>query len=284
MDRFLGVVFTLLTLISLIMVFATFIGSNWLPWLALFLWTIALGVWTYDGWFNKNKKNILPVGYRGQILIFGSRVDLFTGEGRRFLPKPIGIEPKDCRATTTKMKPLVCFTQDDIEVVGDNLAVVTEIFDLGLNLKLNPKDLPDLLDDVIDTNVRKKIGSTPYNVVKNLDSFDTTAETLERYGIRVVKIVVPAILPKDEKFRNAVQLEAAEERERLGQTVEANHNITLVNLFKKPKEEGGCGMTHGEAVKQSNLITGKANPENLTTFGLPPEVITAIGEILGGKK
>jgi hypothetical protein len=275
MDRILGVFCTLLVFTSVIFVFKEFSWS-W-SWVILLIWTVGLGFWDYDGWQQK-----IPVGSVAELLFLEERMSVYLREGRRWIPKIFGKKVVDCRARTTKLDATKVFTKDNIEVIIREPSIVWEVFEVHKYLDLDPEDLPKLLDDVVDQNVRKEIRKTPYDDAVGME-FGIRAETLEHWGIRVVKVLAPNILPADPKILEDLQLKAAEERERTGQLVEAEFDVQLLNLFEKGKDEGGGGLNHSEAVEMTQLTTGKAIPKNLTGITLSPEIARAAAELLGRK-
>jgi hypothetical protein len=275
MSRLLGVACIVLVLLSALVAFSEFSWS-W-SWLLLAAWTIGLGMWNRCGW---KKVGGNELGWRAAVLCFGQRTSGEVGEGWQWVPFPFGIKPVDCRARIAVLDTAKVNTFDNIEVTVGKPTIVWEIFNLNLFLDMNPDELPKLLDDVVDQNVRRQIRRTLYDNVVGMD-FDTQVETLERWGIRVVKIKVSDILATDDKLRNDIQLAEAENRERVGQRVEMAHIANLVSDLMRPVSAGGQGLTQEQAYETALLITGKADPKKISGFTLDSGTAAALASLLG---
>lgn len=232
--------------------------------------------WFWSGW----KK--LPIGWQGLRTWLGRRTGQKIEDGWQWASWPWGIQAEDCRARTTELDEMKVFTKDSIEVSIGKTAIIWEIFDVYAYLSLNPGELKKLLDDAVDQNIRRQIRITDFDDIAGME-FGTSAGTLERWGIRVVKIKVPDILPTDKKLRDAIQLAESENRERTGQRVEMKHLGDMVNDLMKPKSEGGHGLNQDQAYEAALLITGKADPKKITGFTLDPATAAAIAAFSGRK-
>ena len=248
----------------------------------LFVFVLVLLVWGLTGLKN------LPIGWKGQLLCFGQRQPYFVSEGLHWAPPPFDFKTADCRDRIFRLDNARIFTVDGAEVEIREIAIVWKIFELKLFFELDSKELDQLLDDIVDKNVKSKIKD---NKVRDVLSMDlgteqvSTEKDLKRWGIEVIRVIVPeAPEPTDPKVKAAIQLEVAEKFERVGQTVEGEFIPFLVGLFMKPVSEGGAGMNHEEAVAEARLTTKQAAPETLQRIKVDGDAASAIVASILGKK
>ena len=91
--------------------------------------------------------------------------------------------------------------------------------------------------------------------------------------------MITKVIP-DPKIAEDLELETREKLQKKGQRVEAENIASLIVLFSTSKAEGGAGLSPGDAKEMAQLITGKANPKNLTGFTFSPELTEAITTII----
>lgn len=251
-DVFWGVLFIFLTIILGVLGTLAGFTSAWLSAIIL----LVLGVTVIR--FPK-----IQIGYKAQYLFLGKRIQYFVKEGRHVVPWPFfKIKEIDCRAKTTLMDEENVFTEDNVEVKVEKPSVVWKIMEIGLYQDLNPENLSGLLDDVVDENVRQVIRNNSLKDVLgisfNVDD-DDIIHTLDTWGIDILKIIVPDVVPVNQDFIKAQELQTKEVFEREGQIVEMNF---VGNIRKILKEKHG--FSEEESYETSLLIIGKANPKNIT--------------------
>ncbi len=277
-SRILGVIATLACLYFLVKSFSVFTLS-W-NWVFLFTWIVLISYLVIQGW---NRADI-EVGFKGQLLLLGSRLKIIMDEGKNWIPWPFGVKVADMRKVTKELDPVEIFTIDNIKVKIAKLSIVMQIDDLDTYHNVNPQDLNTLFDDIVDSNVREKIRKNSLQDVLGMSlGVDGThiSQDLTAFGIKIFKVVVPQVVPASDKTLQDLELKKGEQLQQEGQFVEAQHLGKLISFFKT--DEGGK-MNHDEAVRMAKLVTGKANAQNMTEYGFPPELLDGLGKILGSKK
>jgi hypothetical protein len=274
LDRILGVVLaTAAVALGIFGVIKGFAGS--IPATLIFLWIEWMCV-----------KN-LPVGSRGQYTFFGERTQYIVGEGRHLVAWPFGILIADCRKKPVKLDPLRgIFTKDNAEVEARDMSIVIQIVDLDLYNSVDPANLKSLYDDIVDKNVKARIAKMGVKVAVKASLGTNNVKTkfdLGSYGLQILQIIVPTIVPMDPDVLKDIQAETDEELQHKSQTVEALHTVSLINLFQKKVEDGGAGLEPEAATTLAKQITGKAAPETMTRFGVSADVIAAALKLLGVK-
>jgi len=234
-------------------------------------------------------KNI-PVGYQAQYTWLGERVPVFIEEGWHFVPWPLQLKIIDCRATTVPIDEENIFTIDNVEVKVVKTSLVWKIVDLNLYQNLNPTNLAGLLDDVIDQNVRHKIRKTPWEKVLGMEfsvSEKDIIHDLDQFGIGILKIVVPNIVPVNKEFKEAQELKSKEILQREGQRVQARHHADLIKFFsgtEKLGEQGpkGPGLSEELAYEAALIHMDKAEKKKLASsnFGLDTATAKALVEVV----
>lgn len=249
-------------------------------------WLATLLLLILEGIVIRFKK--VKVGFRAQYLFLGKRVEYFVKEGLHIFLWPFfTIKEIDCRAITTPMDEENIFTSDNVEVRVENPSIVWKIVDLNSYQNLNPENLPGLLDDVVDQNVRKRIRKSTYAETLGME-FGLTKKTevihdLDIWGIAVLKIIVPDIIPINEDFIKAQELQTKEALEQKGQRIESRHHADLIKFFSGTGQLGGKGPDGPglpiELANEAALIhMDKAEKKKLasSTFGLNADTVDAI--------
>lgn len=275
-DVFWGGLFIILTIVGGI--FGTAIGfpGAWLSAIIL----LVLGVIIIR--FPK-----IQVGSKAQYLFLGKRIQYFVKEGRHVVPWPFfKIKEVDCRAKTTKMDEENIFTKDNVEVKVEKPSIVWKIMEIDRYQDLNPENLSGLLDDVVDENVRQVIRDTSLEDVLGM-KFSVENEdiihSLDTWGIDILKIIVPDVVPVNKDFIEAQELQTKEALERDGQRVEARHHADLIKFFsgnEKLGKEGpiGPGLPVELANEAALIHMNKTEKKKLasSTFGLNADTVNAI--------
>jgi len=278
-DRILGAVCALVVLLSAIATFSEFSWS-W-SWTLLVLWTLGLGVWARRG-LRK-----VEVGWRGQLLFLGQRMDATLKEGWRWVPFPFGLKTADCRETIIKLGQLKVFTLDGVEVKID-VSIVTKIVDLNTYFNVELSGLKQGLDDIWDQVIRTQVVLLPLAQVLAMHAtlgqqartvLDGQAGT--RWGIEIVRVVVAAITP-DQKMIDDLELRTRKERQREGQRIELQHFTDRVMELMAPPPTG-AGLTREQAVEQVQLSIGSAAAKTIDakSFTLDPATAALIAAIIG---
>lgn len=278
-DRKVAILFIFILIIAAIAGIA-YAGGFWKTTLFM-LWIIISAIWGISG------KKMIEVGWKGQLLLFGQRQTVFFGEGLHWAPWPWAIKPVDCRTKTTKLDPIKVFTSDGLEVTIKDMSIVWKVFNLDLYHNMDMEKFTTLLDDVVDRNVREKIRTSTLEKIlgKNIGTENVqTAQDLEDFGINIIKIVVPEIIPTNPEVLRGLELNQTENFEKIGQITEAKHINELITFFMTPTLERPNGLTQSEAIELTQLITGKAAPKNINGFTLNQETLAAVSNIMGGRK
>ncbi|MDD5721476.1 MAG: hypothetical protein PHT16_03480 [Candidatus Pacebacteria bacterium] len=229
----------------------------------------------------------IKVGHRAQYLYLGRRIEYFVKEGLHVVPWPFFTKKEiDCRAKTTTLDEQHIFTKDNVEVKLGKPSIVSQVIDLDLYQNLDTENLPGLMDDVVDENVRYKIRNTPYEKVLEMkfsvEEHDIE-HTLGNWGINIVRIIVPNVIPVNEDFIKAQELKVKEDLERKGQRVQARHHADLIKFFsgtEKLGEKGpeGPGLPVELAYEAALIHMDKAEKKKLasSTFGLDANTVDTI--------
>lgn len=234
----------------------------------------------------------IPIGFRGQFKFFGARINFFVKEGWRVAPWLLlfGVKKEDCRARTTPMDDEIVTTKDNVEFKVEKLKVVWKIVSMDLFQNLEPDDLHDLLDDVVDQNIRLRIrhdvgGWKAVLGMKFSVKKKKVIHSLHEWGIEVLEIIAPKVFPVEESFRKALELEAKEKLETTGQTVEAELHAKLIEFFSgkgRLRKGGPKGPSLPlELANEAALIhMEKADKKTLSssTFGLDAATLKAVLE------
>ena len=279
MDRILGIFCWVMVAVMAIAV-VVFSSASWPAWLLMVLWTIVLAVWTASG------HRTVEVGWKGQLLLLGGRKSYFFPEGRRFAPWPLGILPADCRTKPVELDTIKIFTSDGSEVSIKNLSIVWQIFDLDLYHSMDPEKIKVLLDDVVDRNVRTRVRTNTLKEVLGMNLGTENVQTsndLQEFGIKVVRIVVPEIIPTNPKVIESIELERNERSEQIGQMVEAENFALLMAFLQKSLGEGGAGLTQAQAYEHAQLIVDKSK-KSTTAFTLDSSTAAMAAAVLKGIK
>lgn len=256
------------------------VSWNWSwSWGLVFFLTIGLGIWTWSG-FKK-----IEIGWKGQLLYLAERQNSFLNEGWRWTPFPFGIKKTDCRKKTTEIDAVKIFTSDNVEVLVKKISIVWQIINLNLYHGMDPEKLDLLLDDVVDRNVREKVRTNKLENVLGM-SLGTenvqTAQDLFAFGIQIIRIIVPEIVPANPDMLKDVESKEREKLEKVSQRVEMKHFARLVDSLMKPIKKGGQGLTREQAFEQAQLLTEKAT-KTISGFTLNSDALTALGALLGRK-
>lgn len=278
-NRILGVIAAIIAVVNFYEVFEVFSFS--LPWFLLLVWTIALISWVQDGWDHS-----IEIGWKGQLLFLGARVNVILDEGRVFVPKPFGLKKADCRQTVIGLDPLLkVITADDVQVDIDG-SVFRRIVNLNKYFDVEESGMKEGLDDIWDETIRSRVAQLPLDeVLKQHIDLATGAQDAMKghanddWGIEISRVVVASIKP-DPTVAADLALKEREKLQRVGQGVEKDFTIELANDYMKPRPQG-LGLSPEAALEQANLITGKANPRDLKTWSLNPEALALAKEILG---
>ena len=223
-------------------------------------------------------------GHWAQFKWAGDRLNYYTNEGFFVVLWFLGYQAKskDLRDQTTGLDPITVFTQDSVEVLFKGVRIVWRIVHLGLFNNLNPSDLPGLLDDVADRAIKLRVatGKLREVLVMRLDVEQVeTTEDLKRWGIEVVRLIVPAV-PEivDSNVKAALQLQATERFQREGQTVELDFFADEVaDLVRK-------GIPQAAAIEQAQLSLGSAERKKIQDYLLDPNGMAALVALLGARK
>jgi len=89
-------------------------------------------------------------------------------------------------------------------------------------------------------------------------------------SIRIIRIIVSEVLPVSKEARRALEARKIEELERAAQVIEGGTVNDLINLLMRSREEGGEGLSHGDALVMAKLIIGKAS-EKMQTIRMDSE-------------
>lgn len=278
-DRFLGAVCALFVALMTIVVITS---RNWsVGWAASAVLTLGLAIWARRG------LRFIPVGWRGQLLFLGQRMDATLGEGWRWVPFPFGLKTADCRETILKLDPLRIFTSDLVEVKVDG-SIVYKIVNLNLYFGVESSGFKQGLDDIWDEVIRTQVVLTSLAQALAMHAtlgqqaraaFEEQAST--RWGIEVVRVVVAAITPADQKVSDDIALRLREERQREGQRVELRHFTDRVTeLMASPPT--GAGLTREQAIEQVQLALGQTTKAtDAKTLAIDPAAAEIIARILG---
>lgn len=280
MDIVLGVLFMVLTIILGIFGIAIGFAGAWLA-------TIILIV--LEGAIIRFKK--IEVGFKAQYLFLGTRIQYFVKEGWHVVLWPFfKIKQIDCRAVTTAMDEQNVFTIDNVEVKVEKPSIVSQVVDVDLYQNLNPTNLSGLLDDVVDENVRHKIRNTQLENVLGMKfsvDEDDIEHSLDRWGIDILRIIVPDVLPVNKEFIDSQELKTKEVLQREGQRVQARHHADLIKFFSGTEQLGNEGPTGPglpvELANEAALIhMDKTEKKKLTSsnFGLDKTTVEAIVETI----
>ena len=273
-DRLLGVLSALLVLVSTMMVFTTFSWS-W-SWMLLLVWTIGLGFWTRSGL----KK--IEVGWRGQLLFLGQRMMSYFDEGWHWTPFPFDLKSADCRQGVMKLDHLDVFTLDNIKV-GIDGSLVRRISDLDLYFGVKEEEIKQGLDDRWDQFIRHDIrgilleDALKANIEVGHRAKDALCQKASLWGIEVISVLVPTILP-DKEVTEDLQLKEREKLQKAGQMVEVEHFANMVKTLMT------SGLTREQAIEQVQLALGKASKSiDAKNIALDAATIEAIATFLGRK-
>lgn len=228
-----------------------------------------------------------PTGWWAQYKWFGDRIHYFVDEGVFFVPWFLGFThlKADCREVPTEFDNAYVFTKDTVEFVVRRAKIVWQIANLNLyfNLASERGAVEKLLDDVFDQLVRQVIRENDAETVLGMQfsEEELVSRLMERWGIKIVRIIVPEPVPTSAEVRKALEAKMRETLERAAQMIEGGTFNDLVALLTKPKEEGGAGLSHSEAVAEAKLVIGQAQ-EKMETIRVDGDGGTAlVASILG---
>lgn len=286
-DRWLGTFCTIFVLVFALFVFRSISLSWW--WVLLFFWTIGLGAWTWSG-FRK-----IEIGWGGQLLYLGQRMNYFFDEGWRWAPFPFNIKCADRRQKVIKLDILEkIITSDNVQVEIEG-SIIRQIVDLDKYFGVEEASLKLGLDEIWDETIRNKVADTTLaNVLKmHVDLSEETRKAMreaasKNWGIEILRVIVASIKP-DPKVADDLALTEREKLQKKGQKVEAGNITALMNMLMKPKsaededKDNNKGLTQDQAYETALFITGKAAPKNVTGFTFSPEILEAITKIVGRK-
>ncbi|MFA6177608.1 MAG: SPFH domain-containing protein [Candidatus Paceibacterota bacterium] len=231
----------------------------------------------------------IKVGHRAQYLFLGRRIQYFVKEGLHVVLWPFfTIKEIDCRAKTTTLNEENIFTSDNVEVKLEKPSIVSKIVDLNKYQDLDPENLPGLLDDVVDENVRYKIRNAPLEKVLGM-RFSIDEEDIKHglgnWGISIVRIIVPDVVPVNKDFIEAQELKTKESLQREGQRVQARHHADLIKFFSGSEQLGEEGPSGPElspelAYEAALIHMDKAEKKKLASnnFGLDATTVDAIAK------
>jgi regulator of protease activity HflC (stomatin/prohibitin superfamily) len=253
----------------------------------LFLWTIVLGLWSWGGWRK------IEIGWRGQLLFLGQRIDAEIEEGWRWVPLPFAIKPADCRQQIMPLDALEVTTSDNVRVkVG--ATVTYRVDDLNTYFGVEVSGLKKGIDDARDAAIRSRVRTLSLEQV--LSSHDELgnelltaleAEAVE-WGIKIIRVIIPEISPSDTEVSKDLELRERENLQRNGQRVELSHFDEMVNLLEKGGNLEGItfkgGASREEAVQQVRLALGQSTMAvDAKTITLDSATATLIATFLGRK-
>ncbi len=246
------------------------------------IWTIGLSIWTIHGWWKWK----LDIGWEGQLLLFNQRMNFFFKEGRRFVPSPFGINPIDCREVIMKLDSLEVITKDGVKVSIEG-TITYHVVDLHKRANVKDAEIKQGIDDARDQIIRVEVANTDLDEVLKMHSdlgkkmHKGLRKSSMRWGIKIIEVMITKVIP-DPKIAEDLELETREELQKKGQLVEAQNIASLVVLFTEPAPKG-AGLSLADAKEMAQLITGKANPKNITGYTFPPEILQAILELMAGR-
>ncbi|OGI99782.1 hypothetical protein A3H53_01005 [Candidatus Nomurabacteria bacterium RIFCSPLOWO2_02_FULL_40_10] len=142
-DRILGVISMLSVLVVAVMTIMSF------SWISLLL-VLVLGIWVLGGLKS------IEIGWKGQLLSLGERMDALFEEGWRWIPFPFGLKNADCRKQTISLGKLETTTKDNVKVFVDG-SVVYQVEDLQKYFNATKSDLEKWIDDTRKQVVRTRI-------------------------------------------------------------------------------------------------------------------------------
>ncbi len=270
MDKIFGALVTLLTLACASVVIRNF---NWSwEWVASATLTIGLGFWALTGL----KK--IEVGWKGQLLFLGQRMDATLHEGWRWVPTPFGVKLADCRQQILELDKLKAMTLDNIEVIV-SATVTYRVANLNAYFGVEASGLKRGIDDVRDALIRARVRlmtlAETLSSTRELGEGLLSSLSIESgdWGIIVIRVAIPEILPLDKKVSEDLALRERERLQREGQLVEASHIAALTEFFR------GKGLSSETAYEAALLVVGKADPKKV--FSLDPATAVALATLLG---
>ena len=200
-------------------------------------------------------------GHGGQLKWLGSRRIIYFYEGWRFIPWWLGftILVEDLREIPTEFDEMLVYSSNNAEFQVRKAKVIWQIFDLNKyhDLESEGGKVQKLLDDVFDQDVRQIINHHPWREILGMNFSKHGSEicaSLARWGINLISIIVPEVLPVSKHVIDAIEGEM-----RMIQFDE------LVAHHMKPVAEGGGGMNKEEAEHQARLDMGETT-DNRQTF------------------
>ena len=213
-------------------------------------------------------------------------MNFFFKEGRRFVPSPFGINPIDCREVIMKLDSLEVITKDGVKVSIEG-TITYHVVDLHKRANVKDAEIKQGIDDARDQIIRVEVANTDLDEVLKMHSdlgkkmHKGLRKSSMRWGIKIIEVMITKVIP-DPKIAEDLELETREELQKKGQLVEAQNIASLVVLFTEPAPKG-AGLSLADAKEMAQLITGKANPKNITGYTFPPEILQAILELMAGR-
>ncbi len=277
----LGTLCLLLVIVSAGVTFMNW-SVSWVMFGLSAIWTIGLSIWAIHGWWKWK----LDIGWKGQLLLFNQRMNFFFTEGRRFIPFPFGINSIDCREQIMKLDTLEAITKNNVKVSIDG-TITYQVVDLHKRANVKDSEIKQGIDDARDQIIRVEVANTDLDEVLKMHSdlgkkmHKGLKKSSARWGIKIIEVIITKVIT-DPKVAEDLELETREELQKKGQLVEAQNIASLVVLFTEPAPKG-AGLSLADAKEMAQLITGKANPKNITGYTFPPEILQAILELMAGR-
>jgi regulator of protease activity HflC (stomatin/prohibitin superfamily) len=246
-----ALMFLFLAYLSIFEVVLNF-SFSW-SWGILFLFTIALCLWTKGGLIK------LEVGWKGQLLIIGQRTNYFVDEGWHWAPFPFNFKTADCRQTVVKLDPLTKIATRDNVLVEVEGTIIRRILNLHKYFSVEESGIKQGLDDIWDQTIRVQIRKEDLKKVLGLhddlakmayDKMGTRASN--SWGIEILRVVISGI-KTDPKVAEDLELEKREKLQADGQKIETQNFIERVTEMMK------SGLTREQAFEQAQLALGKAS-------------------------
>lgn len=278
MDRFLGILFGLLTLACAGTL--VFIDFSWV----LFVWALALGAWVLSGIQD------VEVGWRAQVLFLGQRLRVEVGEGWRWCPFPFGVKPADCRWQTLELEAIETTTLDDVRVkIGGTITWHPTDLDTYHSVHFSgiKKILEETREEDIRTRVRQLPLETPEGQVTIIGVLDSQKEFADHVktalgaiapglGVEISGVAIPRILVSDPEVAENLERDKKEALQKKATLSEAGTATAL----RKILIDGDFTEATAEALVKARVAGATVGDQKIT---LDEKALEAILRVLGGR-
>lgn len=254
---------------------------------------VGLVVWALVGILGLKKNE---VGFNASLLIFGARTSVVFGEGWFWVgPFPFiaSFKPADVRDQKRRLDPTTILSLEAggnaVELrVGEGI-IIFRIEDVPTYFNVGPDVVAQALDDLFDATLRAQARGLPMNEIVGSALFSENVEAVfrqriekqeergVRWGIYIVDVAVPSILPPPEVVQ-ALQRQRIEEAERQGEITELQHiRERLAELMALPPQGPGFSATKALEVLQTER--GKVK-KDIKEINVDPATIAAAAQAI----